>query len=114
MSRAKGRAYEERARSFLKEKGFEIIESNFYSRFGEIDIIAKKGSVLHFIEVKGGEPRGAGQSFDPIYAITPKKIAKMIKTIDYYLTTNRLNVDYCLDGLSIWGDEIQWIENITI
>lgn len=107
MSREKGKRYEQKACKYLVQQGFEIIECNFYSRFGEIDIIAKKQGVLHFIEVKGGE------SFNPIYAITPQKIRKMIQTIQYYLSLNRLDVEYCLDGISICGEEIEWIENIT-
>ena len=44
---------ESAAVSYLKNKGFEIIEKNFrYGRFAEIDIIALKNSVLHIIEVK--------------------------------------------------------------
>lgn len=107
MSRDKGRQYEQKACKYLVQQGFEIVECNFYSRFGEIDIIAKKQDVLHFIEVKGGE------RFNPLYAITPKKIRKMIQTIQYYLFLHRLDVAYCLDGIGIYGEEIEWIENIT-
>lgn len=42
MSREKGKEYEKRACEFLISEGFEIVECNFYSRFGEIDIIAYK------------------------------------------------------------------------
>lgn len=108
MSREKGKHYEQKACDYLVQQGFEIIECNFYSRFGEIDIIAKKDGILHFVEVKGGK------GFDPIYAITPKKIKKIIQTIQYYLALNRLDVDYCLDGISICDEKIEWIENITL
>ena len=47
-----------------------MVERNFFSQFGEIDIIALKKGVLHFIEVKSGE------NFDPIYAITPSKLKR--------------------------------------
>lgn len=109
MSREKGIAYETKACDFLISKGFEIIERNFYSRFGEIDIIAKKDGVLHFVEVKGGK------RFDPIYAITPQKIHKITQTIQYFLSSNHLeNISYCLDGISICDEKIEWIENITL
>jgi len=42
MSRAKGNKAEELACAFLYERGFEIVERNFYSRFGEIDNNSKK------------------------------------------------------------------------
>lgn len=108
MSREKGNQYEQMACDFLVQQGFEIIERNFYSRFGEIDIIAKKGRVLHFVEVKGGK------SFNPIYAITPSKIRKILHTIRYYLACKRLDLDYCLDGIVICGEEIEWIENLML
>lgn len=43
---------EDKACNFLKKQGFEILKRNFHSKFGEIDIIAKKDEILHFIEVK--------------------------------------------------------------
>lgn len=108
MSRKIGEAYENKACEFLITRGFEIIERNFYSRFGEIDIIAKKDGVLHFVEVKGGA------KFNPIYAITPAKLSKITQTIQYYLLCNRLDVSFCVDGISICGERIEWIENITL
>ncbi|WP_168236858.1 YraN family protein, partial [Campylobacter fetus] len=43
---------ENMAAKYLVSQGFEILEKNFHSKFGEIDIIAKKDDVLHFVEVK--------------------------------------------------------------
>lgn len=108
MSRKKGEIYEKKACEFLISKGFEIIECNFYSRFGEIDIIAKKQGVLHFVEVKGGK------NFNPIYAITSLKIQKIIQTAKYYLLLHHLEIPFCIDGISICGEDIEWIENITL
>ena len=105
MSRAKGNIGEEKAISFLEERGFCIIDRNYYSRFGEIDIIATKEDVLHFIEVKSGE-------YDPIYQITPSKISKILKTADIYMQKKRLDQDYCLDAIIV-TEEIELIENIT-
>ncbi len=74
-SRHKGAQAEDFACVFLRECGFEILERNFFARYGEIDIIALKDNVVHFIEVKSGE------SFEPIYNITPSKIKKLTKEI---------------------------------
>ena len=46
-----GRIGEKLAREFLKEKGYEIVKSNFSTRFGEIDLICKDGDMLVFVEV---------------------------------------------------------------
>ncbi|EAK0706386.1 YraN family protein, partial [Campylobacter coli] len=43
---------EDKACEFLKKQKFEILKRNFRSKFGEIDVIAKKDGILHFIEVK--------------------------------------------------------------
>ena len=64
MSRALGDIAEEKACFYLRDLGFQIIERNYTLRGGEIDIIAIKDEVLHFIEVK------SGSSYDPIYNIT--------------------------------------------
>jgi putative endonuclease len=75
LSRAKGNIAEERASEFLLDMGFLIIERNFYSRFGEIDIIAIKDEVLHLIEVKSGDDYESA-----VQNITQKKFSKLIKT----------------------------------
>lgn len=105
MSRAKGNIGEDKAVSFLEELGFKIIDRNYYSRFGEIDIIASKEDVVHFIEVKSG-------AYDPIYQITPNKISKILKTATIYMQKKRVDSDYCLDAIII-SEEIEMIENIT-
>ncbi len=47
-----GRVGEDIAVKYLENKGFEIVEQNYRKKYGEIDIIAQKGKILHFIEVK--------------------------------------------------------------
>ena len=105
MSRAKGNLAEDQAVSYLHDNGFKIVERNFYSRFGEIDIVALKDDVLHFVEVKSGKG-------EPIYKITPSKVSKIQKTIQFFLNKTKLDFDYCLDGLIIKDDEIELYENI--
>jgi putative endonuclease len=105
-----GNYNEDIATRFLIQNGFLIVERNFYARkLGEIDIIAQKDGVLHFIEVKSS--RG---SFDPIYNITPSKVHKLINSAHYYLKTKRLDMTFCIDALIIRGSDIELIENITL
>lgn len=52
QSRKKGMAYESLAAAFLQKKGYEILKRNYYSPHGEIDLIAKDGAYLVFVEVK--------------------------------------------------------------
>ena len=81
------------------------MDRNYYSRFGEIDIIARKEDVLHFVEVKSG-------AYEPIYQITPSKISKILKTADIYRQKKRLDMDFCLDAVIV-SEGIELIENIT-
>ena len=109
MSRAKGNIAEEKAVKFLYEKGFNIIEQNFYSRFGEIDIIASKDKVLHFVEVKSGlDYESAVQN------ITPRKISRLIKTGNVYMKKNGLDVAFVYDAVIVTSTTVEIIENITL
>ena len=109
MSRAKGNIAEGKACDFLESNGFSIVERNFYSRFGEIDVIASKDEVLHFIEVK------SGLNFESaIQNITPKKLSRFTKTVDVYIKKNTLNVDYMIDALIVSHEGMELVENITL
>ena len=109
MSRAKGNIAEDRASEFLLEKGFSVIERNFYSRFGEIDIIALKDEVLHFVEVKSGLDYESA-----IQNITPRKLSRLIKTGDVYMKKNSLHVDFVYDAVIVTPKDLEIVENITL
>lgn len=109
MSRQKGNLAEDRASEFLLEKGFSLVERNFYSRFGEIDIITIKDEVLHFIEVKSGLDYESA-----IQNITPKKLSRLIKTGDVYMKKNSLHVDFVYDAVIVTPKSIELVENITL
>jgi len=109
MSRAKGNLAEDKAVKFLYEKGFALIEKNFYSRFGEIDIIATKDDVLHFIEVKSGLDYELA-----VQNITPSKISKIIKTANVYMKKSSIDIDFTLDAVIVTPKDITLIENITL
>ena len=99
-----GQIGEEIASSFLKEKGFQIIDRHVTCRWREIDIIAKKNdNQIFFIEVKKrvGDKKGK-----PYEAITFYKIKKLKNAIHYYLLKNDLkNYKISLGVISIILDE---------
>ena len=109
MSRAKGNRAEDKAAIFLEDNGYLVIERNFYSRFGEIDIIASKDNVLHFVEVKSGEDYELA-----VQNITPTKLSRIIKTANVYIKKNALHVDFMLDAIVVTPKTIEIIENITL
>ena len=109
MSRAKGNVAEDRADDYLIERGFCIVERNFYSRFGEIDIIATKDNTLHFVEVKSGEDYELA-----IQNITPTKLSRIIKTANVYIKKNAYDGDFCLDVIIVTPLSIEIVENISL
>lgn len=107
----KGYKYENIAKRYLIYKNYEILEINFLSRFGEIDIIAKKDGRLHFIEVKGR--RDADYSL-PREAVTASKQKKLISTAKYYFMLKGKDDYFCqFDVIEIILNDkkINYIEN---
>lgn len=109
MSRAKGNIAEDRACDFLRERDYTIIERNFYTKFGEIDIIVLKEQVLHFVEVK------SAQNYDNAIAnITPQKLQRILHSTEVYLQNHHLDLAYTVDAIIVTPDDIEHIENITL
>ncbi|MDH5464007.1 MAG: YraN family protein [Thiovulaceae bacterium] len=108
MSRKKGDIAEAKVAVYLKKRGFTILEHNFNTKVGEIDLIAKKLDVIHFIEVK------SGSTFEPIYNITALKLSKIIKTAQIYLKKHKVDSPYCIDACTVKDKEITHLENITL
>ncbi|MCK5293741.1 MAG: YraN family protein [Arcobacteraceae bacterium] len=109
MSRSKGDYFEDKAVEFLSLNGYLIVERNFYAKkLGEIDIVTTKNGVYHFIEVKSGE------TFEAVYNITPSKLRKLLRSVEYYLKVKKLDVSYCIDAMIYAGEELEYLENITL
>lgn len=76
-----GKAGEDFAVKLLLKEGYKILERNFRSHFGEVDIVALKDNTLIFAEVK---TRYSNKFGSPLEAVTPFKIRKLSKTAQYY------------------------------
>ena len=81
--KAQGDAGEERACRHLDRSGFTIVERNFRTRGGEIDIVARKGDVLVFVEVRSREVTDFGT---PEESVTPAKRRRIVATARRYLS----------------------------
>ncbi|MFA5059851.1 MAG: YraN family protein [Candidatus Omnitrophota bacterium] len=79
---ARGRYGEDVAAQFLVKSGYRILEKNFKTRLGEIDIIAKDGRTICFVEVK---MRRTKQQGSPLEAVTKKKQLKLSRLALIYL-----------------------------
>ena len=73
--RAQGDAAEERACLHLERSGLTIVERNFRTRVGEIDIVARKGDVLVFVEVRSLENTDYGTPEESVTSAKRRRIA---------------------------------------
>lgn len=93
-----GKKGEDLAVALCKEIGLNIIEQNFRTPFGEIDIIARDGNIIVFIEVKArrGDAYGA-----PFEAVTRHKREKITKVAMSYMKRFKKEVPARFDVISI-------------
>jgi len=104
-----GKYFEQKAVAYLIENDFKIIEVNYFAKkLGEIDIIATKDDVYHFIEVK------SGSSFEAVYNITQQKLHRLYRSIELYLKHKNLDVAYCIDAIIFSGEDLEYLENISL
>ncbi|MDD2766830.1 MAG: YraN family protein [Candidatus Moranbacteria bacterium] len=94
---------------YLKDKGYTILETNYCNtsgrRLGEIDIVAKKGKELVFVEVKTRLGREGG-ALVPESSITRAKLHKLERIVAYYLREKKCqSMPYHFDALAILYDE---------
>ena len=115
-----GKYGEELACDFLIKNGFKILKTNFrYSKFSEIDIIAQKNKILHFVEVKTRSSIFFGTPFE---AITKTKLHSIYTCAQYYLSKYQNNckkiqidaIGIVLSNKKDMKPEIQFIEDIPL
>lgn len=109
-NRGKGAEYEKLAAELLRQKGFQILHHNFYSGFGEIDLVVRDGIYLVFVEVKYRENSRGGH---PLEAVDVRKRKRICRTADYYCLCHGYDQDMpCrFDVVGIMGDEMIHIVN---
>ena len=91
------------ARGYLVRRGFTVLEMNYKRGGGEIDIIAKDGAYIVFIEVKYRRNLAMGL---PRIAVTPAKQRTIIQTARHYISENNLvDTDFRFDVVEVFGRE---------
>lgn len=121
---------EELACRFLSRKNFSVRERNYLKKWGEIDIVAIKNSMVHFIEVKTisrsyyqqGKQGKSEENFIPEENIHSWKLKRLVRTVDSYLKEHHKNetdeIDWQMDAIIIFLDRdtkkarLRFIENI--
>lgn len=119
---------EDIASRFLEKRGFEIIDRNYLRKWGEIDIVAKKSEVIHFIEVKSvsretiteNGPQQTKDGYRPEDNLHPWKLKRLSRVIQTYLLQKDINSDWQFDVVTVKISQkdrlarVEIIENIIL
>lgn len=92
-----GAAGEEIAREYLRAKGYAILDRNWSTTFGELDIVAKRNDTLVFVEVK---TRRAASTETALEAVTRSKHERILKAVYQYLH------DHDIDSEAVWRVDV--------
>ena len=104
-----GRVGEQKAAEHLEKKGYKIIEKNYKTHLGEIDLIANDGEEIVFIEVKTRSNDSYGK---PSEAVDTKKQEKYYKVAEEYLLRNKKTNNSCrFDVVEIEEGQINHVIN---
>lgn len=108
-----GLSGESRAVLFLREQGYSVIRRNFKFRcISEIDIIATKGELLVFVEVR---TKQSDNFCHPVYSLNPKKIKSLKTGARAFLCQNPCickNYTFRFDLITICNGELMWLRDI--
>lgn len=105
------------AKDYLERKGIQILETNFRTKSGEIDLIGKKAECYIFVEVKSRQSINNGF---PEEAVNLKKLAHIQSVVwDYFEMNSIDDADWQIDVISILRNpgsdsyEVEWFENVV-
>ncbi|MEI6400399.1 MAG: YraN family protein [bacterium] len=107
-----GEIGENLACAFLMKHGFSIVERNFTISSGEIDIIAKKKGIIHFVEVKSASANfnhsvTRATTVDPMENMHPMKMKKFLRVVQTYLLNKDISEDFSIDLAIVYIDEVK-------
>jgi putative endonuclease len=98
--------------TFLIRKGFIIVERNYRKPYGEIDIVAKKAGIIHFIEVKTVSRENIfndkedSNSYRPEELVNSRKLDKLLKIAETYMHENRIQCECQIDVVGVLIDTV--------
>lgn len=109
-NKIKGDDTEQLVCDYLQANGLHLLQRNFFSRYGEIDLIMRDGNTIVFIEVRYRKNRHYGGA---AASVTPAKQQRIIKTALHYQQKNALHDAMRFDVVAVEGNDskIEWIQN---
>lgn len=108
MSRSAGLAAEERAAKHLEGKGYSILARNFTAKLGELDIVARDGETVVFVEVRARSREDFGGAAE---SVVWSKRRKLIRAAQLYIQKNALDCPMRFDVVTIQGETLEHIED---
>ena len=100
FNKTTGNCGEDAATEYLKKNKYKIIARNYRNKCGEIDIIARKGEDLVFVEVK---TRSSSEFGTPAQAVTYYKKRNFVNTAKWYLMENETDLNIRFDIIEVFG-----------
>ena len=94
-----GRGGEEAACLFIIRKGYRILEKNYRRKWGEINIIAEKGGIVRFVEVKAVSRES--EDYRPEELLHVSKLRKVARTATLYMEEHRDPREYQIDAVTV-------------
>lgn len=109
---AVGEFGEKIAAGFLRKKGYRILEANLRTPFGELDLVAKQGDFIVFVEIK---TRATSSLGPPYLSVTRAKARHLVKNALFYLKRRGLvDSDWRIDVVSVKLNYLYELEDIEI
>jgi len=106
---ARGSHAEERAAQALLRAGYRIVERNFRCRLGELDLVARDGDTLVFVEVRSRSSASRGRGSEQV---TVRKQLQVTRVAEAYLALRRPEAASCrFDVVGITDDEIEIVRD---
>ncbi len=102
---------------FLEKRGFKVLERNYLRKWGELDIVATKGGVIHFVEVKSVSHVTNYRAEENLH---PQKLRRLRRVMQTYLLEKHFDGDFQLDLITVKINEglrtaeCELLENIVI
>lgn len=103
-----GQIGEDIAVKHLVKQGYEILDRNYRKKYGEIDIVAKKDGVLHFVEVKTVSCETVPDGYQPEENINFFKARRLSNVIRVYLASGRVSceTEFQIDAIAVFLNQI--------
>ena len=105
-AQAAGGEAEDEAAAFLAAQGLQVLARNYRTRLGEIDLVAREGETLVFVEVRLRTDAAYGGA---LASITPRKVRRIVAAARQYLMRLARTPPCRFDVIALQGDKPQWI-----